>query len=52
MSLPSRVLVLGLARSGRAAAAALSRRGVTVTAADRRLGNDDDPAALDGVGWW
>ena len=49
MSLPSRVLVLGLARSGRAAAAALSRRGVTVTAADRRLGNDDDPAALDGV---
>ena len=49
MSLPARVLVLGLARSGRAAAAALSRRGVTVTAADRRLGNDDDPAALDGV---
>ena len=49
MSLPARVLVLGLARSGRAAAAALSQRGVTVTAADRRLGNDDDPAALDGV---
>ncbi len=49
MSLPARVLVLGLARSGRAAAAALSQRGVTVTAVDRRLGNDDDPAALDGV---
>ena len=49
MSLPARVLVLGLARSGRAAAAALSKRGVTVTAADRRLGNDEDPAALDGV---
>ncbi len=49
MTLPAHVLVLGLARSGRAAAAALSRRGVTVTAVDRRLGNDDGPAALDGV---
>ncbi|HEY4976008.1 MAG TPA: Mur ligase family protein, partial [Gaiellaceae bacterium] len=33
--LPSRVLVLGLARSGRAAALALARRGVTVVAVDR-----------------
>jgi UDP-N-acetylmuramoylalanine--D-glutamate ligase len=49
MTLPARALVLGLARSGQAASAALSRRGVTVTAVDRRLGNDDDPAALDGV---
>jgi UDP-N-acetylmuramoylalanine--D-glutamate ligase len=33
--LPRRALVLGLARSGRAAAAALARRGVQVVAADR-----------------
>jgi UDP-N-acetylmuramoylalanine--D-glutamate ligase len=33
--LPGRTLVLGLARSGRAAAAALARRGVPVVAADR-----------------
>jgi UDP-N-acetylmuramoylalanine--D-glutamate ligase len=33
--LPRRVLVVGLARSGRAAAAALVRRGVQVVAADR-----------------
>jgi UDP-N-acetylmuramoylalanine--D-glutamate ligase len=33
--LPDRVLVLGLARSGRAAALALARRGVTVVAVDR-----------------
>ena len=33
--LPRRALVLGLARSGRAAAAALARRGVSVVAADR-----------------
>jgi UDP-N-acetylmuramoylalanine--D-glutamate ligase len=33
--LPRRALVLGLARSGRAAAAALARRGVHVVAADR-----------------
>jgi UDP-N-acetylmuramoylalanine--D-glutamate ligase len=33
--LPQRALVLGLARSGRAAAAALARRGVQVVAADR-----------------
>jgi UDP-N-acetylmuramoylalanine--D-glutamate ligase len=41
--------VLGLARSGRAAAAALERRGVEVVRADRELGNDGDVALLDGV---
>jgi len=44
------VLVLGLARSGLAAAAALERRGVEVVRADRELGNDDELALLDGVG--
>jgi UDP-N-acetylmuramoylalanine--D-glutamate ligase len=44
------VLVLGLARSGRAAVAALERRGVEVIAADRTLGNDGDLGLLDGVG--
>jgi UDP-N-acetylmuramoylalanine--D-glutamate ligase len=44
------VLVLGLARSGRAAAAAIERRGVEVVRADRELGNDEDFALLDGVG--
>ena len=48
--LPQRVLVLGLARSGKAAVAALERRGVEVVAADRTLGNDGDPELLDGVG--
>ncbi len=60
--LPARVLVLGLARSGRAAAAALARRGVEVVAhdadasldpgelvAETRLGTWDD-RLLDGVG--
>jgi UDP-N-acetylmuramoylalanine--D-glutamate ligase len=47
--LPQRVLVLGLARSGKAGAAALERRGVEVVGADRELGNDGDPALLDGV---
>jgi UDP-N-acetylmuramoylalanine--D-glutamate ligase len=47
--LPQRVLVLGLARSGRAAAAALERRGVGVVHADRELGNDGDLALLDRV---
>jgi UDP-N-acetylmuramoylalanine--D-glutamate ligase len=47
--LPQRVLVLGLARSGRAAATALERRGVEVVRADRELGNDGDPSLLDGV---
>jgi UDP-N-acetylmuramoylalanine--D-glutamate ligase len=43
------VLVLGLARSGLAAVAALERRGVDVVAADRTLGNDGDLSLLDGV---
>ena len=47
--LPQRVLVLGLARSGKAATAALERRGVEVVGADRELGNDGDPALLDGI---
>jgi UDP-N-acetylmuramoylalanine--D-glutamate ligase len=47
--LPQRVLVLGLARSGRAAAAALDRQGVDVVGADRELGNDGDVSLLDGV---
>jgi UDP-N-acetylmuramoylalanine--D-glutamate ligase len=44
------VLVLGLARSGQAAAQALERRGVEVVRADRELGNDGNLALLDGVG--
>ena len=48
-ALPQRVLVLGLARSGKAAAAALERRGVEVVAADRTLENDTDLALLEGV---
>ncbi len=44
-----RVLVVGLARSGRAARAALEARGVEVVVADRTLGNDGDLALLDGV---
>jgi len=47
--LPQRVLVLGLARSGQAAVAALERRGVEVVGADRMLGNDGDLSLLDGV---
>ena len=42
--------MLGLARSGLAAAAALERRGVEVVRADRELGNDDDLGLLEGVG--
>ena len=42
--------MLGLARSGQAARAALERRGVDVVGADRELGNDDDLGLLDGVG--
>jgi UDP-N-acetylmuramoylalanine--D-glutamate ligase len=42
--------VLGLARSGRAARAALERRGVEVSGADRELGNDGDLSLLDGAG--
>ena len=44
------MLVLGLARSGQAAAQALERRGVEVVRADRELGNDGNLALLDGVG--
>ena len=44
------MLVLGLARSGRAAAASLERRGVEVVRADRELGNDGELSLLDGVG--
>ena len=44
-----RVLVLGLARSGRAAQAALEAGGTEVVAADRTLGNDEDVSLLDGV---
>jgi UDP-N-acetylmuramoylalanine--D-glutamate ligase len=47
--LPQKVVVLGLARSGRAASAALERRGVEVVGADRQLGNDDDLSLLDGA---
>jgi UDP-N-acetylmuramoylalanine--D-glutamate ligase len=47
--LPQRALVLGLARSGKAAVAALERRGVEVVTADRTLGNDDDLSLLDDV---
>jgi UDP-N-acetylmuramoylalanine--D-glutamate ligase len=42
--------VLGLARSGRAAAAALERRGVEVVRADRDVGNDADLSLLDTAG--
>jgi UDP-N-acetylmuramoylalanine--D-glutamate ligase len=47
--LPRRVLVLGLARSGKAATTALERRGVEVVGVDRELGNDGDLALLDGA---
>jgi UDP-N-acetylmuramoylalanine--D-glutamate ligase len=46
--LPRRALVVGLARSGRAAALALARRGVEVVAADRS--RDADPGRLAEVG--
>ena len=48
--LPERVLVLGLARSGLGAAAALERRGVEVVRADRELGSDEDVGLVEGVG--
>ena len=44
------MLVLGLARSGQAAAAALERRGAEVVRAGRELGNDEDLSLLEGVG--
>jgi UDP-N-acetylmuramoylalanine--D-glutamate ligase len=46
--LPRRALVVGLARSGHAAALALARRGVEVVAADRS--RDADPGRLAEVG--
>jgi len=49
VTLPRSALVLGLARSGQAARAALERRGVRVVGADRELGNDADVSLLDGV---
>ena len=42
--------MLGLARSGLAAAAALERRGVEVVRADRELGNEEDVGLVKGVG--
>jgi len=50
VTLPSSVLVLGLARSGQAAAQALRERGVEVVGVDRRQGDDRDPGLLEGVG--
>src|SRR5579862_150783 len=47
--LPRRALVLGLARSGRAASAALARRGVEVVAADRAADVDTGRLAELGV---
>jgi UDP-N-acetylmuramoylalanine--D-glutamate ligase len=47
--LPRRALVVGLARSGRAAAAALARRGVEVVAADRSPDADAGRLAAAGV---
>ncbi len=49
MSLPRRVLVVGLARSGEAACAALEASGVEVVGADAKLGNDEDISLLHGV---
>jgi len=49
VSLPRRVLVVGLARSGEAARAALEANGVEVVGADAKLGNDADLTLLDGV---
>jgi UDP-N-acetylmuramoylalanine--D-glutamate ligase len=47
--LPGRALVLGLGRSGRAAAAALVRHGVAVVAADRSSAADAGRLAAEGV---
>ena len=44
-----RAVVLGAARSGRAAAALLERHGIEVILADRSLGNDGDRSVLDGA---
>ena len=50
LTLPDRVLVVGMARSGTAAADALEMRGVEAARADRKLGNDGDLSLLEGVG--
>jgi UDP-N-acetylmuramoylalanine--D-glutamate ligase len=47
--LPRRALVVGLARSGHAAALALAKRGVSVVAADRAAGADTGRLAEAGV---
>ena len=47
--MPRAALVLGLGVTGEAAAAALEARGSRVVRADRRLGNDEDAALLDGI---
>lgn len=44
-----RAVVIGLARSGKAAAALLERHGIEVVRAGRELGNDDDVSLLDGA---
>jgi UDP-N-acetylmuramoylalanine--D-glutamate ligase len=49
VTLPRRVLIVGLARSGVAAALALSRRGVKVVAADRNPGLDVGRLVAEGV---
>src|SRR2546423_6984637 len=50
LSLPDRVVVVGMQRTGTAAAEALEARGVAVMRADRKLANDGDLSLLDGVG--
>jgi len=44
-----RAVVLGMARSGQAAAALLERNGVEVVRVDRRLTNDQDVSVLEGA---
>jgi UDP-N-acetylmuramoylalanine--D-glutamate ligase len=44
-----RAVVLGMARSGQAAAALLERHGVEVVRLDRTLGNDEDVSLLEGA---
>jgi len=44
-----RAVVLGMARSGQAAAALLERHGVDVVRVDRTLGNDEDVSLLEGA---
>jgi UDP-N-acetylmuramoylalanine--D-glutamate ligase len=50
VELPSRVLVVGMGESGRAAVGALERRDVEIVIADRDEGTDEDLGRLDGVG--